>query len=307
MITSIFSKSKPINFILVFFITALAFLIANIKFSTQPLTITLVMEKFVLFFVCYSSVLLLNFIVSKNGLTKNNNYEILLYSLFLLAVLETTQNTNVLFANFFILLALRRILSIRSQTKLNKKLFDSAFWIAIAALFYFWSILFFVLIIVALMLYTDNKLNHWIIPFTGIITVFVFTVAASILYYDSYFGAFKSLPYISYDFSYYNTGGFIVVITVLLIFGLWSLIFYTRRIKKKKKALRPSFNLILFAFIMAIAVIVLAPKKDSSEFLFMFTPLAIIITNYIETIKKKWFREVFLVALILLPFVTLML
>ena len=157
------------------------------------------------------------------------------------------------------------------------------------------------------MLYTDNKLNHWIIPFTGIITVFVFTVATSILYYDSYFGAFKSLPYISYDFSYYNTGGFIVVITVLLIFGLWSLIFYTRRIKKKKKALRPSFNLILFAFIMAIAVIVLAPKKNSSEFLFMFTPLAIIITNYIETIKKKWFREVFLVALILLPFVTLML
>ena len=265
------------------------------------------MEKFVLFFVCYSSVLLLNFIVSKNGLTKNNNYEILLYSLFLLAVLETTQNTNVLFANFFVLLALRRILSIRSQTKLNKKLFDSAFWIAIAALFYFWAILFFVLIIVALMLYTDNKLNHWIIPFTGIITVFVFTVATSILYYDSYFGAFKSLPYISYDFSYYNTGGFIVVITVLLIFGLWSLIFYTRRIKKKKKALRPSFNLILFAFIMAIAVIVLAPKKNSSEFLFMFTPLAIIITNYIETIKKKWFREVFLVALILLPFVTLML
>ncbi|WP_242131042.1 DUF6427 family protein [Aestuariivivens marinum] len=307
MITSIFSKSKPINFILVFFITALAFLIANIKFSTQPFTITLVMEKFVLFFVCYSSVLLLNFIVSKNGLTKNNNYEILLYSLFLLAVLETTQNTNVLFANFFILLALRRILSIRSQTKLNKKLFDSAFWIAIAALFYFWSILFFVLIIVALMLYTDNKLNHWIIPFIGIITVFFFTVAASIMYYDSYFGAFKSLPYISYDFSYYNRAGFIVVIAVLLIFGLWSLIFYTRRIKKKKKALRPSFNLILFAFIMAVAVIVLAPKKDSSEFLFMFTPLAIIITNYIETIKKKWFREVFLVALILLPFVTLML
>ncbi|WP_223550148.1 DUF6427 family protein [Aestuariivivens sp. NBU2969] len=307
MITSIFSKSKPINFILVFFITALAFLIANIKFSIQPLTITLVMEKVVLFFVCYSSILLLNFIVSKNGLTKNNNYEILLYSLFLLAVLETTQNTNVLFANFFILLALRRILSIRSQTKLNKKLFDAAFWIAIAALFYFWTILFFILIIVALMLYTDNKLNHWIIPFTGIITVFVFTVAASIMYYDSYFGAFKSLPYISYDFSYYNTGGFIVVIAVLLIFGLWSLIFYTRRIKKKKKALRPSFNLILFAFIMAVAVIVLAPKKDSSEFLFMFTPLAIIITNYIETIKKKWFREVFLVALILLPFVNLML
>ena len=307
MITSVFSKSKPINFILVFFITALAFLMANIKFSSESFTTTMVMEKLVLFFVCYGSILLLNFIVSKNGLTKNNNYEILLYSLFLLAVLETTQNTNVIFANFFLLLGLRRVLSIRTQTRLNKKLFDAAFWIAIAALFYFWSILFFLIIIFALMLYTDNKLNHWIIPFTGVITVFVFAVAASILYFDSYFGAFKSLPYISYDFSYYNSVGCIVVIVVLLIFGLWSLFFYTRRIKKKKKALRPSYNLILLTFLIAATIMVLAPKKNSSEFMFMFAPLAIIITNYIETIKKKWFREVFLLTLILLPFVVLML
>ncbi|WP_242203355.1 DUF6427 family protein [Aestuariivivens insulae] len=307
MITSIFSKSKPINFILVFFITALAFLIANIKVGATLVTLTLVIKQFGLFFVCYSTILLLNFIVSKNGLTRNNNYEILLYSLFLLSLLETTQHTNILCANFFVLLGLRRILSIRSQISLSKKLFDAAFWIAIAALFYFWAILFFLLIIIALLLYTDNKLNHWIIPFIGVLTVFVFTVCFSIIYFGDYFGAFKSLPQINYDYTSYNTPVFIVVVSVLLLFGLWSSLFYIKQMKQKKKAHRPSFTLILVAFLIALAAIVLAPIKNGSEFLFLFAPLAIIITNYIEIIKKKWLREVFLFLFVLLPLVALML
>lgn len=307
MITSIFSKSKPINFILVFFITALAFIVCIVRFSKGTVTLESGLRQLTLFFLCYGSILLLNFIVSKNGLTKKNNYEILLYSLFLLSILETTSNANVLLANFFVLLGLRRILSIRTQIKLNKKLFDAAFWIGISALFYFWAILFFVLIIMALMLYTDNKLNHWIIPFIGVLTVFVFAVCCSIIYFDDFFGAFKSLPNVGFDYSSYNSPAFIVAITILFSFGIWSSLFYIKRIKQRKKALRPTFNLILVALLIAMAIVVLAPEKNGSEFLFLFSPLAIVITNYIETIEEKWFKEVFLLMLIALPFVVLML
>jgi hypothetical protein len=54
-------------------------------------------------------------------------------------------------------------------------------------------------------------------------------------------------------------------------------------------------------------MIVFAPKKDGSEFLFMFGPLSIIIANYIEIIEEKWFKEVFLAILILVPFILLLL
>lgn len=307
MITSIFSKSKPLNFIIVFFITLLAFVIANLKLLTEPVTAGYLLKQAILFFVCYVSILVLNFVVSKNNLTLNNNYEILLFSLFLLAVTQSTIDAHILFANLFVLLGLRRLLSLRSQISINKKLFDAAFWVAVATLFYFWAILFFVLILVALILYTDNKINHWIIPFAGLATVFLIGMSISIIWYDNFFEIFKSLPEVNYNFNDYNSPKYLIAITMLLSFGLWSSIFYIKRLKQKKKAHRPSFNIILVAVIIAFSIVILAPKKDGSEFLFMFAPLAIIITNYLENIQEKWFKEVFLSVLIMVPFILLLL
>lgn len=307
MITSIFNKSKPLNFSIVFLITLLAFVMANLESINNPVTANYILGQAMVFLVCYLSILVLSFVVSKNSLTQNSNFEVLLFSLFLLAIKETTLNVNVLFSNLFILLALRRLLSLRSQISMNKKLFDAAFWIGIAALFYFWSLLFFVLIPVALALYTDNKLNHWIIPFTGLITVFLIGVSFSIILNDNYFEVFKSLPAVSYDFSHYNTPKYLVAITLLFSFGLWSSLFYIKGIKQKKKAFRPSFNVVLIALIIAFVIVILAPQKEGNEFLFMFAPLAIIITNYLENIPEKWFKEIFLAVLIIVPFVLLVL
>lgn len=307
MITSIFSKSKSINFIIVFFIVLIAFLTARVSIISEAITISFILKQFVLFLVCYMSILLLNFIVSKNSLTKNNNYEILLFSLFLLTIYQSTSHSNVLFSNFFIILSLRRVISLRSQTSMKKKLFDAAFWVAIAALFYFWSMLFFVLILASLLFYADNKINHWIIPFAGIAIVFVLTIAISIVFNNTFFEPFISLPEVSYNFSVYNSLQYLIGITMLLSFGVWSLLFYIKSIKQKKKALRASFNIILVAVLLAFSIIVFAPNKNGSEFLFLFAPLSIIVTNYIEIIEEKWFKEVFLSILILVPFVLLLL
>ncbi|MCL5127271.1 DUF6427 family protein [Algibacter sp. L4_22] len=307
MITSIFSKSKPINFIIVFFITLLAFIVGRLGLPTEEVTTLLVLEEFGLFCVCYVSILLVNFIVSKNSLSGKSNYEILLFSLFLFSLTQTTSNINILFSNFFVLLGLRRVISLRSQIQMNKKLFDAAFWFAIAALFYFWAILFFILILVSLALYNDIKVNHWFIPFTGVGAVFVITSAVSIVYYDSFFDTFKSLPEVSFNFNSYNSASYIIAITILLSFGIWSSFYYIKSIKEKKKAFRVSFKSILLSAIIGSAIVVLSPIKDGSEFLFVFAPLAIVIANYIEIIEENWFKETFLAILFILPFALLLL
>ena len=307
MITSIFNKSKPINFIIVFFITLLAFVIARLSLINEPFAMAFIVKQATLLFVAYASILLLDFIVNKNSLTLKNNYEILLFSLFLLFITQTTSNSNVLISNFFVLLGLRRIVSLHSQKDVKKKLFDAAFWIAIAALFYFWSILFFALIMLSLVLYTDNNIRHWIVPFLGVFTVFLISVAISIVFYDSFFGMFDISPKTSYDFSNYNSLSYLIAITVLLSFGIWSSFFYLKNIKKKKKAFRVSFKLIIIAAIIGFLIVLQVPEKNGSEFLFLFAPLAIIITNYIEIIQEKWFKEVFLSALFIVPFVLLLL
>ncbi|SFZ90094.1 hypothetical protein SAMN05428642_101737 [Flaviramulus basaltis] len=307
MITSIFNKSKSINFIIVFFIAFLAFIIAKKSVANEAVSFGFIVKQIGVLFIIYASILLLNFILSKNSLTKKNNYEMLLFSLFLLFITQTTSYTNVIVSNFFVLLGLRRIISLQSQKNVKKKLFDASSWIAIAALFYFWSFLFFALILIALILYADNNIRHWIIPFLGVLTVFAISVSASILLYDNYFELIDTSFQISYDFTNYNSTKYLVAITLLLSFGVWSSIFYLKNIKKKKKVSRASFKIIIIAAIIAFLIVIHVPTKNGSEFLFLFAPLAIIITNYIEVIQEKWFKEVFFSILIITPFILLLL
>ena len=307
MITSFFNKSRPLYFGLVFFIALLAFVIARIGRVNEGLTIDFFIKQGVLLFIIFGSILLLNFIVNKNSLTNKSNYETLLFSLFLLVITQTTSNSNVLLSNFFVLLGLRRIVSLRSSKNIKKKLFDAAFWIAIATLFYFWSILFFALIIASLFLYTDNNIRHWIIPFLGLASVFIICSCVSLVLTDSVLAVFNLSLEISYDFSNYNSIQYLIAITVLLSFGIWSSLFYLKNIKKKKKAFRASFKIIIIAVIIGFIIVIQAPNKNGNEFLFLFAPLAIIIANYIDIIQEKWFKEVFLGALFVIPFVLILL
>lgn len=307
MITSIFSKSKSINFTIVFVVTLLAFLLARFEFTKQSITLFFVIKQMAFLLLCYLTLFLLNFIVSKNSLTKSNNTEILLFSLFFLLIPSTTENTNILFSNFFVLLGLRRIISLRTERNEKKKLFDAAFWMAISSLFFFWSILFFVLILLTLALYANKNIRYWMIPFVGAVTVYIISVGASIIMYDSFNELVNIAPAFSYNFNSYNSIQYVVAITLLLSFGIWSSVFYLQNIKKQKRAYRASFKIIIMAAVMAFFIVFQAPNKDGSEFLFLFAPLSIIITNYLETIKEKWFKELFLSILIIVPVILLML
>lgn len=307
MITSFFNKSKSINFIVVFLVALLAFVIAKTRVINNTIDFVYIIKQSFILLIVYASIFLLNFIVNKNSLTQKNNYEMLLFTFFLLCIPESTGSSNVIISNIFVLLGLRRLISLQSQKNIKKKLFDASTWIAIAALFYFWSILFFLLIIIALILYVDYNVKHWVIPFVGLFTIFIISVSLSIIFYDTYFAFFDTSFQISYDFSSYNSIKYLIAITLLLSFGSWSSIFYLKNIKRKKKATRASFKIIIIASIIAFLIVIHVSPKNGSEFLFLFMPLAIIITNYVEVIQDKWFKEIFLGVLILVPFVLLLL
>ncbi len=305
MITSVFSKSKPINFLIVFFVALTAFIIAIYRRDINDISI-LAISKLVMLFSCvYFSILILNFIVDKNNLSLKNNYEILLFSLFLLLIPQTTANAFIVLSNCFILLALRKILSMHSKKKIKKKLFDAALLVGVASLFHFWSLLFFVLIFVAVLYYAEADIKNWVIPFLGVITVYVLTTATLLIINEDFFNIDAILPSISLDLTQYNAISYIVSITMLVSFGLWSSLFYLKDIRRKKSSYRPSYKIVFAASMIATSIVIISPEKNGSEFLFLFAPLAIIITNYIETIDDKWFKELFLFCMVMIPMVLL--
>jgi hypothetical protein len=111
----------------------------------------------------------------------------------------------------------------------------------------------------------------------------------------------------SFDFSSLNSKRIVVSATIILSYGVWSLLYFVRHLKAKPKKSRPSFLLIIFAVAIGLLIIAVSPNKNGSEFLFLFAPLSIIVTNYLETISEKWFKEVLLLGLIVTPILILLL
>jgi hypothetical protein len=307
MITSFFNTSKPIHFVIVLILALCTFVFFRLYINDVDIDALYVGKQLGLFLILSWSIGALAFLASKNNLSQNNSYNVLLYSVFLIAVPATIQNDYILISNFFVLLALRRIISLRSKISVKKKLFDAAFWIAIASLFHFWSILFFVLIIIALFFYAIEDLRNWIIPFIAFFVVALLYSCYHIITEDA-FGDFNQYwAGISLDFTVYNNLKTIIAITVLLSFGLWSSFFYFKKIGEQTRSIKASFVLVYIAFLLGVTLIIITPQKDGSEFLFVFAPLAIIISNYIETINESWFAEVFVWLIMITPVVTLLL
>ncbi|HEX9826432.1 MAG TPA: DUF6427 family protein [Flavobacteriaceae bacterium] len=307
MISSFFNKAKPVHLVIVCLILLLVFITAKYYNINKPFALNVLIKQTSLLAVCLSSVFVLDFLVSRNNLTKKNSYKILIFGLFVALLPETILNSKLLLANFFILLALRRILSLRSNKDIKKKLFDASFWICIATLFYFWSILFYVLIIAALILYSIVDIKNWIVPFIGALTVVIIGVSYMIIMDYNILDYSNNLISFSFDFSSLNSKRIVVSATIILSYGVWSLLYFVRHLKAKSKKSRPSFLLIIFAVAIGLLIIAVSPNKNGSEFLFLFAPLSIIVTNYLETISEKWFKEVLLLGLIVTPILILLL
>lgn len=307
MISSFFSKAKPIHFVIVCLILLLSFSIAKFYTISQMFSVGLLIKEIGLFLVCLATVFILDFFGSRNNLTKKNSYKILIFSLFVALLPAAILNSNFLLSNFFILLAIRRIISLRSNKDIKKKLFDAAFWISIATLFYFWASLFYILIFIGLILYRIVDVKNYIIPFIGILTVSVLSFSYMIIIDQDPMSYFNNLVEFSFDFSSLNSQRTVISSTIILTYGIWSLLYFIRYLKSKSKKSRPSFLLLIFASIIGLAIIVISPNKNGSEFIFLFAPLSIIITNYLETISEKWFKEGLLLGLVITPIVILML
>ncbi|MGS2725669.1 DUF6427 family protein [Psychroserpens sp. BH13MA-6] len=307
MISNLFSKSKPINYIVVSLILLLVFVGARYDVLVKEVSVLNLSKQLGLFLVALLSVFVFDFFVSRNSLTKKNSYNILLFVLFFAILPQTISNSEILFANFFVLLALRRLISLRTQKDVKKKLFDASFWIAIATLCYFWAAIFMILIFAALLIYAITDIKNYIIPFVGVICVAVLVTSFLIIRESDIILFANNLYGISLDFSPLNSKQIIIGSTLLLSFGLWSLFYYVKNIKSQMKTYRPSFKLVLIAVFLGLIIIAVAPFKTGSEFIFIFAPLSIIVTNYLEVISDNWFKETLLWVFVLTPIALLIL
>ncbi|GGD79988.1 DUF6427 family protein [Planktosalinus lacus] len=305
MLTSFFGKSKPVNYVLVAAFMALFFLGHYFKSTETIESFSEIAFQVGMLLIFLLTMLLVDFISRKNKLTYNNTYLIVVFGIFITTIPASFLNAKVLVAHFFILLALRRMISLRSQKDVQKKLFDAALWISLASCFYFWSFLFVIFLFGSIVALVGRNFKNYVIPFVGMATVIILSNVYTLLVQNTFYSPLDWIEIPGFDFTSYNQFSLLLPASVFFTVMLWlsGHFLFKRKVKNKKQKTK-NFQLYSLTLI-ALAIVIFTPHKNGSELAFSAMPFAVLTTNYLETKEEKGFKELLLWLLVLLPFLIL--
>lgn len=292
MITSVFSKSRPINYILITTLLVICFLLFQFRTNFNTISILEIANKALLLLLLIGSLFITNFITKKNGLSKDNSYTFFLFFIFLILFPTTLSNGNLIVSNALILLAIRRLISMQSLITPKEKIFDASLWIFIASLFHFWCIIFILLVFISVAFHVSRDYRNWIIPFIAFFTVVIITTMFCLLFYPTFLSEYARQIVIDFDIQYFQNvfeNVAIAIYVLVAVIAFFSMFFI---LPKKLSNLHSAYRKIMASFLLGLAIYFISPNKENSYLIYTFVPVAIMLTNYIETIEKYWVKEV---------------
>jgi hypothetical protein len=299
MIASVFKKSTPLNYALIVFLVLFFFFIYQIQDTSWMSSVVLLLKKGFTFLVILASVFLTSFIGKRNGLTKDSSYTAIFFILFLLFFPSILNNLNILLANFFVLLALRRLISLQSMKASKEKIFDASLWIILASLFHFWAILFLILVFISIILLVSRDYTNWVLPFVAL-----FAVGILFAFFTSFFGI-NTLEYLNKStqvdlaLDYFANSNqnlaFSIYVSVALFFVFSMFISLSHR----PSMTQTSYKKMVASFFIGAIVFILSANKSSDFLLFTIAPLAILASTHLEYSQTKFKKDIILGAIIL--------
>ena len=290
MITSFFKTSKPIHYIIFLIVLICVFVHQRIIFVDYQGNLSNTLNEIGYLFILLASFFTLIFIVTKNNLTHNNGYAALYFCLFIGLIPSCLETNSILISNLFILLSLRRIISLKTNSNIKKKLFDASMWICLAAIFEPWAILFLLVLFFGMVFYSVTQIKNSIIPICGILAVGVLLVSYRLLTENVLPNFMEYLPTISFDnFSFNNTileAESLQFLTILL-FGFVS--FIVQVFLKNSKT--SNLLALVLAVLIGIIIVFISENHGLAGYLFALAPSSIVLANFSETTKHPWLSE----------------
>lgn len=303
MLTRFFGTAKPLAIVIVIIYMTLGFFYSNKQWLIEPFTWWDTLTLIGMWFLFILAMFTLNFIAQKNDLTKRSAYGVLLFGAFSLALPVALRDGQILLAGVFLLVAVRRIISFKSELHMERKIFDATFWILLAALSFYFSWLYIIAIYLTLLFYRISNVRYLFIPIIAILSF-------GILYYcfllyqavDPAAVAFN-FQAISFNFSAYGTIEVLIAIAFFIGSILWTIWSYLGEQSKASSKAKGRFSVILGMLFVGVLVILLTSQKTGAEWYLLIPVMTIIVTHYLERTESLLFKESLLWLIILLPII----
>jgi hypothetical protein len=297
MIASLFSKTRPINYALVLIMLFSCFFLYQFQVPNENFTLGDLFPKIFVFLLLLLSFFLVNFISLKNTLTQNDNYAILLFLVFILLFPTVLNNIKIVLSNVFLLLALRRLISLKTLISSQGKIFDASFWIFISAIFHFWSVLYIILVFISIVFHFGKEYKNWILPFVSFFCVWILYIATSLILFDNY-SINKSVYQVNFNFfdfkDVYQNMALSLFVSISVLFFASQTIDY----QNKPLNMQASYKQVYFAFLLALGIYVFSANKSNDLLIYTFAPLSILGANMFEKMENSIYKEVSLYLLL---------
>ena len=306
MISLIFGKTKPINYIIVLTFLFLFYWFVHFFLFERDFATGELLQQVLVLGTLFFSIFLVNFIVKRNKITRNNSFSILFYTMLAVVFPETLLDSNAILCSFFLLLATRRLVSMRSPKETKFKVFDATLWILVSSLFYDWAILYLVLVFAAIYFYDPKDFRNWLVPFAGIFAVYMIAKSILILADQEQFLETHYQLNFSFNVAYFSYWGHSTKLVVFAVVTFLTGLLAFLKLGKAGFGRVVTMRLIAFSFVIGLVVNLLKLSDNVYPVMITFFPTVVFMTKYIESIRRARIKEVLLIATIVIPFVVLL-
>ena len=292
MITSFFKTSKPIHYIIFLIVLICLFVYQRIIIVNYQGNLSNTLNGIGDLLILLASFFTLIFIVTKNNLTYNNGYAALYFCLFIGLIPSCLEENSILLSNLFILLSFRRIMSLKTNSNIKKKLLDASMWICLAAIFEPWAILFFLVLFFGMVFYSVTQIKNTMIPFCGILAVAILLTSYRLLTENAFPSVTEFLPTLRFDNTSFNNTITKTESLQFLAVVLFGIVSFFGKVVLKNRLKIPSVFVILLAILIGITMVFINSNHGASRYyLFAFAPTSIILANFSETTMYRWLSD----------------
>lgn len=299
MITSVFKKSTIVTTIFIFIVLLVFFFL----YQTSDMVSEMNAKKFPSIItralLLVASLFLVNFTVKKNNLTKDSSYTVLFFLLFLIIFPSVMASLSLLFANFFLLLAIRRLISLQTLKSPKEKIFDASMWIFIASLFHFWCILLILLVYISIFFHVSRDYRNWLLPFVAFFTTTIIFVLAALVVDQTWITHIRSQMQTHFELDYFTNNYQNLALSFFAVVGLYFLLSSVFSLTSKPLILQASYKKMIFGFLLGVTIFLISPEKNNALLLFTFMPLSVMSTTNIEYSQSQMYQEIVLFLLMM--------
>jgi hypothetical protein len=261
-----------------------------------------ILRKMISIAIVYMEALLLNAILTQNSLSdKNSLLPAFIYCILLSAIPEYCDFMPLIPANLFMIFFLYYIFHFYKEEADIQSLFNAGLCIAIASMFHFYYLLFFIVLLMALMIYSAFRWRNWVIPFAGIFIPYFILFSLWYVFelrfpqWEAYLNVFSAFKQISWNFT--------LPIILFGIFFLFLLLSSSLKLISSMLELnisvRKKVQIVLWMLLVGLILLLYIDHQPAANFGFIAVTSPALIALFLGSKKKLFWYELIFAAIFL--------